>query len=335
MKPIEKEQRTECIATIIHPQLGMLSINSAQRLTLLLGHSGSESLTTDGNKKMKTDYSSLGNGADTELSAPSIAVEQVENVEPDSGVSGPLLKPPRKLARSPSPTKSARSVSPMRSPAKAEQESCKSSPVRMEVSLDTPEINSMSKSASPLRQSQPPKSPVRLAAPTEPQPKPIVMQSAAGSEENTEEEGGEEKLSGQDSAALDSEPATPSMAGSVSMEESGGVDELHKAQFKWAGNSLRSLKRCNDIPPFLQPVDPLALGIPDYFNVIKNPMDISTIDKRLQSRSYSTVQDYIADVRLMLNNCFTYNPVGHPVYAMGKSVEKVFEATIKRMPLQV
>ena len=33
--------------------------------------------------------------------------------------------------------------------------------------------------------------------------------------------------------------------------------------------------------PFLHPVDPVALHIPDYFSIIKNPMDFGTIYARL------------------------------------------------------
>lgn len=38
--------------------------------------------------------------------------------------------------------------------------------------------------------------------------------------------------------------------------------------------------------PFNQPVDPVALGIPDYFDVIQNPMDLSTIKTRLDKGRY-------------------------------------------------
>ena len=41
--------------------------------------------------------------------------------------------------------------------------------------------------------------------------------------------------------------------------------------------------------PFMDPVDPIALGIPDYTNVIKNPMDISTLRKNLEDGKYSRI----------------------------------------------
>ena len=41
---------------------------------------------------------------------------------------------------------------------------------------------------------------------------------------------------------------------------------------------LDKMKRQRDADLFLFPVDPIALGIPTYFDIIKNPMDFSTIE---------------------------------------------------------
>ena len=34
--------------------------------------------------------------------------------------------------------------------------------------------------------------------------------------------------------------------------------------------------------PFLQPVDPVALNIPDYFRIIKHPMDLGTVRSKVR-----------------------------------------------------
>lgn len=107
---------------------------------------------------------------------------------------------------------------------------------------------------------------------------------------------------------------------------------LQKAQLKWATSMLKTLKRHGEAGPFLLPVDPLALGIPDYLNVIKKPMDISTIERNLSAGMYENVAAMVADVELMFNNCFSYNPPSHPVHVMGRNVEKAFVAQLKRIP---
>ena len=38
--------------------------------------------------------------------------------------------------------------------------------------------------------------------------------------------------------------------------------------------------------PFLEPVDAVALGIPDYLNVIKHPMDFGTITVSFKHHYY-------------------------------------------------
>jgi hypothetical protein len=109
-------------------------------------------------------------------------------------------------------------------------------------------------------------------------------------------------------------------------------DVLQKEQMKWCHQVLKSFKRNSSAEPFKMPVDPVALGIPTYFDIIKNPMDLSTIEKRLNTLVYNVADDFIADVRLMLNNCFTFNPPGHQIHIMGKNIEKSLENYLKKFP---
>lgn len=76
---------------------------------------------------------------------------------------------------------------------------------------------------------------------------------------------------------------------------------------------------------FLYPVDPVALNIPDYPRIIKNPMDMSTIQSRISQHQYNTAQDIYNDFKLMLNNCFTYNPPGTPVHEVGRQLERIWQ----------
>lgn len=78
--------------------------------------------------------------------------------------------------------------------------------------------------------------------------------------------------------------------------------------------------------PFMTPVDPDALGIPHYRDQIKNPMDLSTVRKKLDLAEYNTAEDFEADVRLMLNNCFSFNTAGTDIYNLGKQLETLFNS---------
>jgi hypothetical protein len=77
---------------------------------------------------------------------------------------------------------------------------------------------------------------------------------------------------------------------------------------------------------FLHPVDPVALHIPTYFDVIKEPMDLGTVSGKLESGMYQSVTGFLRDVKLVFANCFRFNNVGDPVSADARVLERVVEA---------
>jgi bromodomain-containing factor 1 len=83
--------------------------------------------------------------------------------------------------------------------------------------------------------------------------------------------------------------------------------------------------------PFLQPVDPTALNLPDYFNIIKNPMDLSTARSKLLGGKYETIQQFSGDIRLIWQNCFTYNPPNTDIVKMAQELDQFFEQKIKKV----
>jgi bromodomain-containing factor 1 len=99
------------------------------------------------------------------------------------------------------------------------------------------------------------------------------------------------------------------------------------AEMKFCSHIYREVNRkqyAHFVWPFLNPVDPEALGIPHYREQIKEPMDLSTIRKKMDFGEYSTVEEYESDFRLMLQNCFTFNAIGTEVYNLGKQLETLF-----------
>ncbi|KAG8086696.1 hypothetical protein GUJ93_ZPchr0010g10671 [Zizania palustris] len=95
--------------------------------------------------------------------------------------------------------------------------------------------------------------------------------------------------------------------------------------FKQCSNLLKNLVKHNCSGPFLAPVDAVKLNIPDYFDIIKEPMDLGTIQKKLNAGMYSTPWDFAADVRLTFENAMTYNPTTNPVHIMAKNLKHSFE----------
>lgn len=80
---------------------------------------------------------------------------------------------------------------------------------------------------------------------------------------------------------------------------------------------------------FNTPVDPVKLKIPDYFDIIKNPMDLGTIKSKIAEGSYSSPLEFLADVRLTFSNAKTYNPPGNDVHFMAETLTKFFESRWK------
>ncbi|XP_018614868.1 bromodomain-containing protein 3b isoform X11 [Scleropages formosus] len=84
--------------------------------------------------------------------------------------------------------------------------------------------------------------------------------------------------------------------------------------------------------PFYKPVDAEALELHDYHEIIKHPMDLSTVKKKMDSREYQDAQSFAADIRLMFSNCYKYNPPDHEVVAMARKLQDVFEMRFAKMP---
>ncbi|KAG5832615.1 hypothetical protein ANANG_G00292980 [Anguilla anguilla] len=80
--------------------------------------------------------------------------------------------------------------------------------------------------------------------------------------------------------------------------------------------------------PFRQPVDPMLLGIPDYFDIVRNPMDLSTIKRKLDTGQYQEPWQYVDDIWLMFNNAWLYNRKTSRVYKYCSKLAEVFEQEI-------
>ena len=106
-----------------------------------------------------------------------------------------------------------------------------------------------------------------------------------------------------------------------------------------------SLKSCNEILkelfskkhsgyawPFYKPVDAKMLGLHDYHDIIKKPMDLGTVKRKMDEREYKTAAEFEGDIRLIFTNCYKYNPPDHDVVKMGRKLQDVFEMRFANIP---
>uniref|UniRef100_A0A7N0U466 Bromo domain-containing protein n=1 Tax=Kalanchoe fedtschenkoi TaxID=63787 RepID=A0A7N0U466_KALFE len=77
--------------------------------------------------------------------------------------------------------------------------------------------------------------------------------------------------------------------------------------------------------PFNTPVDPIALGIPDYFDIVDTPMDFSTIYNNIENGvKYKNSDDILQDVEHIWKSCRQYYSKGDHIMDLMELVKKNF-----------
>ena len=83
-------------------------------------------------------------------------------------------------------------------------------------------------------------------------------------------------------------------------------EELEKEE-KNAKKLIGLLWKVKDADLFYKPVDPVELGLPTYFEIVKHPMDFSTIKRKLANFSYTNFNEFCKDMNLVFDNCYLFN----------------------------
>ncbi|OWM88615.1 hypothetical protein CDL15_Pgr002382 [Punica granatum] len=104
-----------------------------------------------------------------------------------------------------------------------------------------------------------------------------------------------------------------------------GADKQSSQLFKSCSNLLTRLMKHKFGWVFNKPVDAEGLGLHDYFTIIKHPMDLGTVQTRLNKNWYKSPREFAEDVRLTLCNAMLYNPKGQDVHFMADTLLKMFE----------
>jgi len=93
-------------------------------------------------------------------------------------------------------------------------------------------------------------------------------------------------------------PAHPFFAEAVADDEEGRLREL-----------VRWLRRFDRRGLFHFPVDPDGQGVPRYREIIKNPMDLATIEEKINNKEYKSRKEVMLDIKLIWDNSLTFNKV--------------------------
>jgi len=86
-----------------------------------------------------------------------------------------------------------------------------------------------------------------------------------------------------------------------------------------------------DAEPFREPVDWKTLALFDYPQIIKKPMDLAQIKRKIENKKYGSINDSADDVRLVWNNCMQYNADGSDFYILAQNFSKSFEKNLAKL----
>jgi len=109
-----------------------------------------------------------------------------------------------------------------------------------------------------------------------------------------------------------------------------------------SGFSRHELEFCKDVTKrlidhplckaYLRPVNPELDGAHDYFKIIKHPMDLGTIMKKLENNEYTKVQEWQSDIKLVWDNSKEYNTGKGVLHLTADKMIKVCNKIFKYIP---
>lgn len=79
---------------------------------------------------------------------------------------------------------------------------------------------------------------------------------------------------------------------------------------------------------------PVQKTVPNYYRMIKEPMDFTSIKKKLLRQHfnhYMTLSEFIADINLVFANCLTYNPTGSELAECANTVHHYFIDLVRQL----
>ena len=80
---------------------------------------------------------------------------------------------------------------------------------------------------------------------------------------------------------------------------------------------------------FKDAVDPVELGIPDYFDIVEHPMDLMLVSNKLEDGAYKDIASFERDTKLVFENAILFNGDDSDVGEMAKELLGIFATDLK------
>ena len=104
------------------------------------------------------------------------------------------------------------------------------------------------------------------------------------------------------------------------MSEKSEIKSEDKTRLKEIINAIEEDPKSYE---FRDPVPWKDLGLLDYPEIIKKPMDLQTARKQLTKGKYRRYEEFFRDLQLIWDNCKQYNIQGSDIYEQAEYMEKV------------
>ena len=76
---------------------------------------------------------------------------------------------------------------------------------------------------------------------------------------------------------------------------------------------------------------PSRKDLPDYYRVIRKPMDLKRMEKYINEGRYTRRADFEKDVRLMCNNAQRYNVEGSDIFEDSLVIEALLKESLRQL----
>ena len=100
----------------------------------------------------------------------------------------------------------------------------------------------------------------------------------------------------------------------------------------WCTSTLTELIKWPLTQPFRVPVDPVRDGASNYFDIVSQPMDLSTVKKKLSEGRYKAVSEFVDDLRLICSNAILFNGENSMFGYIATDIRKWIDDHVEKKP---
>ncbi|XP_014239640.1 uncharacterized protein LOC106661050 [Cimex lectularius] len=103
-------------------------------------------------------------------------------------------------------------------------------------------------------------------------------------------------------------------------------------ELEYANRILQAIMKLKNIQPFYEKPNPDSFGMSSYYKIVKEPMWLYEVKRKLEEGEYNGLSDFVKDMRLLLENCYRFWGVQHRITKKGLLMEHKLEQRLQEIP---